>query len=64
MVPGQQLWRLLSTLPAWQLTQVPRATADDWEQQLTDALGAFRALRWPRTYLRPAPPATRKPAPA
>jgi hypothetical protein len=40
-----------------------RASADDWEQQLTDALGAFRDLRWPRTYLRPEPPAAGKPAP-
>ena len=39
-----------------------RATADDWEQHLTDALSAFRALRWPRTYLRPATPAAGNPA--
>jgi hypothetical protein len=32
--------------------------ADDWDQQLTDALGAFRDLRWPRTYLRSTPPET------
>ena len=24
MVPGQQPWQVLSALPAWQLTQVPR----------------------------------------
>jgi hypothetical protein len=24
-VPGQQAWRVLSALPAWQVTQVPRA---------------------------------------
>lgn len=40
-----------------------RASADDWDQQLTDALGAFRDLRWPRTYLRSALPETGEPAP-
>ena len=40
-----------------------RASADDWDQQLTDALGAFRDLRWPRTYLRPTPPDAGRPAP-
>jgi hypothetical protein len=39
-----------------------RATATDWEQQLTGALAAFRDLRWPRSYLRPAPPAPGNPA--
>ena len=24
MVPGQQPWQVLSALPAWQLTEVPR----------------------------------------
>jgi hypothetical protein len=39
-----------------------RATASDWEQQLTSALAAFRDLRWPRSYLRAAPLATGSPA--
>jgi len=29
-----------------------RAADEDWGQRLTDALGAFRSLRWPRDYLR------------
>jgi hypothetical protein len=41
-----------------------RASADDWDQQLTDALDAFRDLRWPRTYLRPATPEAGRPAPS
>jgi hypothetical protein len=40
-----------------------RASADDWDQQLTDALGAFRDLRWPRTYLRSALPEAGEAAP-
>jgi uncharacterized protein len=39
-----------------------RAANDNWEHQLADTLGAFRALRWPRAYLRPAPPSTGNPA--
>ena len=31
-----------------------RATDQDWEQRLTDALTAFRDCRWPLDYLRPA----------
>jgi hypothetical protein len=38
------------------------AGVDDWEQQPADMLGAFRALCWPRTYLRLTPPETGKPA--
>ncbi len=29
-----------------------RATDDDWDQRLTDTLGAFRDCRWPADYLR------------
>jgi hypothetical protein len=31
-----------------------RASDEDWNQRLTDALSAFSRLRWPRNYLRPA----------
>ena len=31
MVPDQYPWRVLSALPAWQLTQVPRLTRRDDE---------------------------------
>jgi hypothetical protein len=39
-----------------------RATAADWDQQLTGSLAAFRDLRWPRSYLRAAPLAAGSPA--
>ena len=44
------------TRPARAIEQAvgARATDQDWEQRLTDALTAFRDCRWPLDYLRPA----------
>jgi hypothetical protein len=35
MVPDQQPWQVLSALPAWQLTQIPRVPQRSGAQQVT-----------------------------
>ena len=58
MVPGQQPWQVLSALPAWQLTQVPRPRSAATTAGLTSGSGdgaAQRAAELVSAWCRSAP---------
>jgi hypothetical protein len=59
MVPGQQPWQVLSALPAWQLTQIPRVPQHGDDARLDDgACGDGRTQRAAElisAWCRPAP---------